>query len=227
MTREHYDALLKKLDQEILRLGEDVARTIERSVDVLERRDAAGAQQLIRDDNEIDRQRYAIERDALLLIATQQPLAGDLRTVAAILTIATELERMGDYCEGIAELTLRLAAEDVDLPLGDIRLMAGLTRRLLHQVLEAYSGRDLAAAGDVWRADNEVDDLYERIYHDLLREMVRKPAVVRRDTYLMWIAHNLERIADRVTNIAERIAFVVNGDVETFRKEALAQTPPD
>lgn len=226
MTREHYDALLRQLDEEILQLGDLVSLTIVRSVDVLDRRDAAGAQQLIQDDNEIDRRRYAIERDALLLIATQQPLAGDLRTVAAILTIATELERMGDYCEGIAELTLRLAGEQVDLPLGDIRVMSGLTTRLLREVLQAYQKRDLAAAGEVWRADNEVDDLYERIYHDLLREMVRDRSAVRRNTYLMWIAHNLERIADRVTNIAERVAFVVNGDVETFRHEALAQTPP-
>lgn len=227
MTREHYQELLRGLDDAILEMGNLVCRTIGDAIDTLERRDVAGAQLLISRDNEIDNKRYAIERDALLLIATQQPLAGDLRTVAAILIIATELERIGDYCEGIAKLTLRMAGEPVDLLLTDIRTMADITQHLLTDVLQAYRNRDLQAAGEVWLQDNKVDDLYEDVFRHLLAEMVADRRAVRRSTFLIWIAHNLERMADRVTNIAERVAFVVNGDVAGFRNDLRAASVPE
>jgi phosphate transport system protein len=227
MTREHYQALLRGLDNAILEMGDLVCRTIGEALDTLEQRDAAGAQMLIQHDTEIDNKRYDIERDALLLIATQQPLAGDLRTVAAILTVATELERIGDYCEGIAKLTLRMAAEPVDLPLTDIRTMADITQHLLQEVLRAYRDRDLQVAGEVWLQDTRVDDLYEDVFRNLLAEMVTDRRAVRRNTFLVWIAHNLERMADRVTNIAERVAFVVNGDVAGFRNELRAASVPE
>jgi phosphate transport system protein len=227
MTREHYQELLRGLDNAILEMGSEVCRTIGEAIDTLERQDVAGAQALKGRDTEIDGKRYDIEQDALLLIATQQPLAGDLRTVAAILTIATELERIGDYCEGIAKLTLRMAGESVDLPLTDIRTMANITQHLLQEVLQAYQNRDLHAAGLVWLQDTRVDDLYEEVFRHLLAEMVTDRKAVRRNTFLIWIAHNLERMADRVTNIAERIAFVVNGDVAGFRNELRATSVPE
>lgn len=226
MTREHYLKLLQELDDQILGMGELVSSTIASSMDALEHRDVAHAQQLIEADNEIDEKRYDIENQALLLIATQQPLAGDLRVIAAILTIATELERIGDYCEGIAKLTLRMAAEPLFAPVSEIHSMAEITQTLLHMSLEAYRRRDLKAAAAVWMRDDEVDGLYEQVFRELLAEMVADPGTVRRGTYLLWIAHNLERMADRVTNIAERVAFVVTGDVATFRESLRAQTLP-
>jgi phosphate transport system protein len=226
LTREHYDAMLQQLDGEILEMGDLVIDTIGRCVQALKNLDADTAQQLIEADNLIDTRRYEIEKSALLLIATQQPLAGDLRSVAAILTIATELERIGDYCEGIAKLTLRMAAEPVTTTVAGIDHMAEITQRLLRQVLDAYRSRNVEEAGNVWSQDDEVDDLYEEVFRKMLMEMVKDPATIRRDTYLLWVAHNLERMADRVTNIAERVAFVVTGDVAEFRDRLRARTIP-
>lgn len=226
MTREHYDAMLRALDDQIIELGELVASTIESCVDALDSGDVVAAQRLIEADNEIDDKRYEIERAALLLIATQQPLAGDLRNIASILTIATELERIGDYCEGIAKLSLRMAAETIDVPMVDIRRMATITERQLRRALVAFKERDLEAAGAVWSQDDEVDSLYGEVFQKLLAEMVQDRETVRGGTYLLWVAHNIERMADRVTNIAERVAFVVTGDVGAFRERQRAQSVP-
>lgn len=226
MTREHYDAMLQRLDDQVLDLGELVASTIESCVNALDTKDAAAAQHLIEADNLIDDKRYEIERAALFLIATQQPLAGDLRNIAAILTIATELERIGDYCEGIAKLSMRMAAETIDAPMADIRAMSTITERLLRRALHAFKDRDLEAAGTVWSQDDEVDSLYGDVFQKLLAKMVEDRETVRGGTYLIWVAHNIERMADRVTNIAERVAFVVTGDVGAFREYRRAQSFP-
>lgn len=226
MTREHYIKQLQDLDTAILEMGDLVAETIGASVNALEQRDVVQAKRLVEADSRIDDRRYDIENRALLLIATQQPLASDLRIIAAILTIATELERIGDYCEGIAKLTLRMAVEPALGRLSDIRTMTGITQRLLRKVLQAYQQRDLIAAGEVWMQDDEVDALYEQVFRELIAEMADDPSTVRSGTYLLWIAHNIERMADRVTNIAERVAFVVTGDVTTFREGLEARTLP-
>ena len=226
MTREHYLNLLRELDDAILDMGDSVAITIASCIEALEQRDIVRAKQLIEADSRIDAERYGIENQALLLIATQQPLASDLRTIVSILTIATELERIGDYCEGIAKLTLRMAAEPELGPLSDIRSMSQITQRLMGQSLEAYRNRDVEAAGKVWMQDDEVDALYEQVFREIIAEMAADPNTVRRGTYLLWVAHNLERMADRVTNIAERVAFVVTGDLATFRNALSAQTLP-
>lgn len=226
MTREHYDLQLRHLDAQVLEMGQVVADTIAQCVDALEALDVDAAQHLIEFDSQIDQQRYEVENGALLLIATQQPLAGDLRTVAAILTIATELERIGDYCEGIAKLTLRMASEPIAVQMTDIRTMALLTQRLLRESLDAYKGRDVEMAGVVWSRDDEIDELYGQVFRSMIAGMIADQSTVRGRTYMLWIAHNIERMADRVTNIAERVAFVVSGDVATFRDRLRAQTIP-
>lgn len=226
MTREHYDAMLRSLDDKVLALGGLVADTIESCIDALAGSDVQAARDLIEADSTIDEQRYDIERAALLLIATQQPLASDLRNIAAILTIATELERIGDYCEGIAKLSLRMSAETIDAPMDDIRSMSAITHRLLCRSLEAFRDRDIDLAGSVWSQDDEVDSLYGEIFQKLLAEMVSRRETVRGGTYLIWVAHNIERMADRVTNIAERVAFVVTGDVGAFRDRQRSQSVP-
>jgi phosphate transport system protein len=226
MTREHYGELLRQLDDEVLQMGELVADTIGRCVDALESRDVDMAQRLIAADSRIDENRYDVENKAIVLIATQQPIAGDLRLVAAVLTIATELERIGDYCEGIAALTLRMAAEPVEGNLNEIRAMAEITQQLLRQSLDAFRNRDVEAAGEVWMQDDRVDDLYEEVFRKLIAEMGADKSTIRRGTFLLWVAHNIERMADRVTNIAERVAFVVTGDVAEFRDKLRAQMLP-
>src|SRR5947209_13089365 len=193
MTREHYSELLRELDQQILAMGELVRGTIGQCLDALESRNVELAQSLIAGDSQIDERRYEIENQALLLIATQQPLAGDLRTVAAILTIATELERIGDYCEGIAKLTLRMAAEPIAVHVHDIRAMALLTGQLLRDSLTAYGERNMDLAGVVWTRDDEVDALYAQVFRSMIAGMISDQSTVRSRTYMLWIAHNIER----------------------------------
>lgn len=226
MTREHFDALLRALDDQVMSMGNLVVDTIGLCMGTLEQNDVEMAQRLIAADSHIDKKRYEIENQALLLIATQQPLAGDLRLVVAILTIATELERIGDYCEGIAKLTLRMAAEPVPGPSPDMRSMAAITQQLLRQALQAYKERDVEMAGEVWNQDDTIDALYEEVFRNMLAEMVVDRTTIRRDTYLIWVAHNIERMADRVTNIAERVAFIATGDIAGFRDRLRAQTLP-
>jgi phosphate transport system protein len=226
MTREHFVDQLHDLDRQVLAMGSTISSTIDSCIRALEYLDAGLAQELIEADKEIDQERHDIEGQALLLIATQQPMAGDLRSIVAILTIISELERMGDYCQGIAKLTLRMAAEPVQAPMSDIRSMTTITRELLSQALEAYARRDLDLAGDVWVRDDQVDELYEQVFRKLLLDMVTEKTNVRQGTYILWVAHNLERMADRVANIAERVAFVVTGEVAVFRERLRAQTVP-
>lgn len=227
MTRERYDQLLHELDDAVVDMGNLVAATIAECIEALEHQDINRAQELIEADSEIDRKRYDIERQTLLLIATQQPLAGDLRSIVAILTVATELERIGDYCEGIAKLIMRMAVESARKPsLVEIHEMAERTQELLCASLEAFRDRDVAAAGVLWTRDDEVDELYEQAFRKMLLSMVSDPQTIRLGTYLLWVAHNVERMADRVTNIAERVAFIVTGDIARFREQLEAQTLP-
>lgn len=226
MTREHYLQQLHDLDDEVCKLGELVVATIGRCVEALQALDAAEAQRLIDADSEIDARRYAIENESVIIIATQQPTAGDVRMLTGILVIASELERIGDYCEGIAKLTLRMAAEPVHGPLRELNTMAERTQELLRRALEAYRDRDIEAAAGVWIEDDRIDELYAQVFRRLILEMTTDRTSARLGTYMLWVAHNIERMADRVTNIAERTAFVATGDVAAFRDRLRSQTMP-
>lgn len=225
MTREHYEHSLAALRQGALEMGGVVASSIASAIDALQRQDLALAQNLIDADMVIDQQRHAIERYAFLLLATQQPAARDLRTVTAVTTIAGELERIGDYAEGIAKLTLRMSAEPVRGSLTDIASMAAITQGLLSDILMALDTNDLARAGEVWAKDDQVDDLYEYVFATVIAEMAVDMTAVRRGTYLLWVAHKVERMADRVTNIAEQVAFIATGDVAGFRRQIRGRAP--
>ena len=226
MTREHYNDLLRQLDEQTCALGDLVVQTIRECVITLDALDAGRAQALIDADTRIDELRHAIESQVVLLLATQQPMAGDLRLLVSMLSISTELERIGDYCEGNAKLVLRMAAEPVNGSLNDIRTMAQVTEELLLQTLQAFRLRDVELAGEVWLRDDEVDALYQQVFRRVLLEMVTDRATVRVGTYLLWVAHNFERMADRVTNIAEQVAFAVTGDVGVFRERLRSQSVP-
>ena len=209
--REEFDLKLMGLEAEVEGLAYFVSETIQRSVEALKARDLAVSRQVIEDDDYIDQKQAEIEARCINLIATQQPVARDLRAIIALLHIGVELERMGDYAEGIGKISLSMGHEPTLKPLIDVPLMAQKATDMLADSIDALLSRDTVKAQAVRDADDEVDDLYDRVYHDLLEYMINDPTTVQRATYLLWVAHDLERIADRATNIAEQVEFLVKG----------------
>jgi phosphate transport system protein len=213
MIRETFERELQRLQDEALVLGSMVENALTESVEVLKRRDMAGSRRLIAQDRLINEKRFAIENDALVLIATQQPMAGDLRTIAAVLDITHELERIGDYAKGIAKINLMIGDEPLVKPLVDIPRMAEKARDMLHRALEAFVEQDVALARAIPAEDDEVDDLYNQVYRELITYVLADPRTIEQANYLLWAAHNLERAADRVTNVCERVIFTVTGEM--------------
>lgn len=224
-TRAEFERELQSLREDVLHLGSMVEKAVQRAVQALKNRDVELARQVIESDREIDERTYQLEEKALLLIATQQPLATDLRVIAAALFIISELERIGDYAEGIAKIAQRLADQPPLKPLIDIPRMADVSVEMLRGCLDAFIDRDLDACRAIWRRDDEVDALYDQVYRELLTYMISDPSTIERATLLLWTAHNLERIADRVTNICERIAFVITGDPRALPGEVEPDYP--
>ena len=211
--RSTFDKDLRSLQDELLVLGSMVDKAIDRAVRALAQLDHEEARRIIRDDSEIDGKRYEIEETALEVMATQQPMAGDLRTLVAILNIIVDLERMGDHAEGIAKIVLRHGDEPLLKPLIDTPKMAEKARGMLRRSLDALVRRDVDLARQVIDDDDEVDFLHDQIYSELLGIMINDPTTISRATYLTWVAHNLERIADRATNICERVIFLATGSM--------------
>ncbi len=214
MTRTVFTQSMQEMQEEMLSLGSMVEKAVARSIEALRTQNVELAQQVIEYDEHINAQRWKIEENSTLLIATQAPLARDLRYIFAVMHIATELERMADYAQGIAKLTLRIVDEPLLKPLVDLPRMADIGRELLMEALDAFIEQDAERARQIARRDDEVDQLYEQVYRELLTFMISDPRTVPRATHLLWVAHNLERIADRVTNICERTVFAVLGDIE-------------
>lgn len=219
MTRTAYIQSLQQLQESVLSLGSMVEKAIGRAVEALRTQDVALAQLVIDGDEAINDQRWQIEENAILLMATQAPMAGDLRRITAVMHLATELERMADHAEGIAVLTKRTADEPLLKPLVDVPRMADIGRELLLDALDAFIDNDAERARQIARRDDEVDQLYEQVYRELLTFMISDPSTITRATHLLWVAHSLERIADRVTNICERVVFVVTGHIEEMNKK--------
>ncbi len=214
MPREKFEHDLHRLQDEILALGAMAERAVGESVQALKKRDAAHAHRIIDGDRAINERRYAIENETLTLIATQQPMAGDLRTLAAILEMASELERMADYAKGIATIAIQIGEEVFVKPLIDIPRMAAKACDMLHRALEAFLRQDVEAARAIPKEDVEVDALYTQIYRELITYIMADPKVIDQATRLTWVAHNLERVADRVGNLCERVVFSVTGHGE-------------
>ena len=212
--REAFIENMKELEQELIAMGEMVIRALNRSVESLKSRDLEEAKRIISDDLHINKRRWEIEERCINLIATQQPVATDLREIIALLNIISDLERMGDHAEGIARIVIMLGTEPLVKPLIDIPRMAEKTADMIKRSLEAFVRRDADTARMICNEDDEIDKLYNQVYHKLLALMIEDPKVITRATYLIWTAHNLERIADRVTNICERIVFLVTGTME-------------
>ena len=214
MTRTYFDQRLGEIQEEMLALAMQVETALELSITALSDRDMDLAKQVVEDDVKINDKRYEIEETCLELIATQQPLASDLRTIASVLHIAVDLERMGDHAEGIARVALMMTDEPPLMSYEGIRKMADLTKTMMLSSLEAFKDRDTARARQIADDDDEVDALYDKIYRELVVLMTQDPDQIERATHLTWVAHNLERIADRVTNICERIVYLVDGTIK-------------
>jgi phosphate transport system protein len=214
MTRTAFERQLTEIQDDMLALATMAEAAIERSIDALKNRDVELARQIIADDLKINEKRYNTEEKCLELVATQQPLASDLRTIVAVLHIIVDLERIADHAEGNAKLALMLADEPPLKQYIDIPRMAQKGIEMLRASLEAFKDRDTERARAICEMDDEVDALYEQVYHELLTYMIQDPQSIQRATYLIWVAHNLERIADRVTNICERVVFMVTGHVQ-------------
>ena len=214
MPRNVFDRHLAEIQEEMLVMAGMVETAIKCSLEALKGRDVELARQVIADDVKINQKRYDAEERCLELIATQQPLASDLRTIVAVLHMIVDLERMGDHAEGIAKIAVILGDEPPLKPYVDLPRMADIASEMLRESLEAFKHRDAEQARAIIDRDDEVDALYDQVYRELLTDTLSDPRDIERATHLIWVAHNLERIADRVTNICERVVFLVTGKIE-------------
>jgi phosphate transport system protein len=214
MPRESFERHLHKLQDDVLILGSMVEKAVSRSIEALKKRDLELARQVIATDREIDLKRYEIEEECTELIVTQQPVASDLRIIIAVLYIIVDLERIADHAGGIANIAIMIGDEPPLKPLIDIPRMAQKAIDMLHRSLDAFVKHDADAARRISAEDDEVDSLYDQVFRELLVFMMEDPRTVTRATRLIWVAHNLERTADRVTNICERVVFTVTGKIE-------------
>lgn len=214
MTRAAYELQIRDLRDHVVAMASMVDKAIARSIEALEYQNVDLARQVRKNDKVINAARWEGEQSALLIIATQGPMAGDLRMIAAALQIFTDLERMADHAAGIAKIVVETADEALLKPLVDIPRMSLIAREMLSSSITAFVEQDEAMARRVAIRDDEIDDLYDQIYRELLTYMMADPSTINRATHLLWAAHNVERIGDRVTNICERVIFTITGELE-------------
>jgi phosphate transport system protein len=220
MPRETLNRQIRQIQDEVLLLGSMVEEATLTAISSLKQRDTHAARQLFESDRLINEKRYAIENAILILIATQQPMAHDLRLLAAMLEVITELERMGDYAKGIARVTIRLGDFVLPIPMREISQMADTGLSMLHRALTAFVEENPNLAASIPPEDDAVDRLYLHIYHSLVNNMIADPSIIDHANLLMWVAHNLERLADRVTNICERTVFIATGELMEMETES-------
>jgi phosphate transport system protein len=220
--RSAFDQELQELRDNVLRLGSMVDTAIGQSIRALKERDQALAQQIVVDDENINELRFKIEEDCLSLIARQQPAARDLRFIVATMNIVLDLERMGDHAAGIATIVLLMGGEPPVKPLIDLPRMAQISQEMLRASLDAFMSENAEEALIITTRDDEVDQLYNQIFRELVSYMIEDPGTVTRAMYLLFCAHNVERIADRVTNVCERVVFVATGHMEEIPSEVEA-----
>ena len=213
MLRKTFETEIKQVKDDVLMLGSMVEQSIIGSVEALKKRDLKAAQKILEGDRAINKKRFAIETELMILIATQQPMAHDLRLLASTLEIVSELERMGDYAKGIANINIRMGDEELLKPLIDIPRMAEKGVDMLHRSLTAFVNEDIETARKIPVEDDIVDALYNQVYRELMTFIIADPKTIERANWLLWVAHNLERFADRVTNICERTVFIATGEL--------------
>jgi len=214
MTREAYHKALKDLEGELQQMAAMVGSAVRESMEALKGRDLEASKRIVHNDIQVNRKRFEIEEKCIRIIATQQPMAVDLRILAAIINIITDLERIGDHAEGTAKISLAIGEAPLVKPLVDLPKMAEKAVSMLERCMKAFIDRDVETAKKICNEDDEVDAYYDQIYKDLVLLMIENPKLIKDATYLIWAAHNIERIADRVTNIAERVVYMVTGKME-------------
>ena len=214
MPRESFHRHLTALQNEVLFMGSMVEKAIERSMEGLKNRDLELARQVVADDAKINQKRFDIEEKCVELIVTQQPMASDLRVIIAVLNIIIDLERIADHAEGTAKIAIMIGNEPPLKPLIDLPRMAQKTGEMLRRSLDAFVNLDAEACRKICAEDDEIDQLYDQVFRELLTFMAEDSKTITRATRLIWVGHNLERSADRVTNICERVIYVVTGKME-------------
>ncbi len=217
MLRKTFENEIQQLKDEIIVLGSMVEQSLLSAVDSLKKRDVAASKQIIEQDKAINEKRFSLENQVMIVIATQQPMAHDLRLLASLFEVISELERMGDYAKGIAIINVRMGNEALLKPLIDIPRMAQKSADMLHRALTAFVNEDAPTALAIPAEDDEVDLLYEQVYRELMTYVMADPRNIERANWLLWVAHNIERFADRVTNICERTAFVATGEYKEIQ----------
>ena len=205
---------LEEMSDALTQMGGLVERAIVRSVEALSDQDVELAQQIIDEDERINQLRFEIEELCFTVLATQQPVARDLRAIVTALNTITDLERMGDYAKGIGQLVIRMQGEDLFLSLDKMPVMAETVRDMVHAALEALVEQDNDRARQLFGMDDQVDHMYREIFESAIRDMISREHSVRKGMHLLFAAHNMERIGDRVTNICERIIFMSTGVME-------------
>ena len=214
MPRGDFERKLNQVQDEVVELASMVEKAIFKSIDALKSRDIELSKQVVEEDDEIDNKQQSLEDLCVDLIALEAPMAVDLRVIISAMMVANELERMGDYAEVIAKLSIAMGDLPPLKPLIDIPRMAEKSVSMLRRSIESYVGRDIEGARQVYSDDDEVDEIYEQVYRELLTYMMADPSTIQRATYLLWVSHDLERVADRTTNIAERVMYLVTGTTE-------------
>lgn len=217
MLRKTFETELQQVKDDVLMLGSMAEQAILNSVQALKKRDIKASQTILEDDRAINKKRFDIESQLMILIATQQPMAHDLRLLASTMEIISELERMGDYAKGIANINIRMGDQPLLKPLIDIPRMAQKDVDMLHRALTAFVNEDVEAARAIPLEDDEVDMLYLQVYRELMTFVIQDPKSIERANWLLWVAHNLERVADRVTNICERTIFIATGEMTEIK----------
>ncbi|HQW51355.1 MAG TPA: phosphate signaling complex protein PhoU [Tepidiformaceae bacterium] len=214
MTRDLFTAEMRQLQDDVLALGSMAEKAILDSVEALRDGDAEWSRRLIRDDEKVNARRFEIEDRCIFVIASQQPMATDLRALASILYIITDIERMADHAEGIARINIMMGDEPLPRRISYVPAMADRAVAMLRDSLKAFIDHDVDAARQICNADDEVDRLQDSVYEECINAMIADPSTVQRNTYLIWAAHNLERIADRCTNICERVVYTATGHMD-------------
>jgi len=211
--RKAFETELQQVKDDVLVLGSMVEQAVLDSVEALKKRNIEASRKILEMDKQINIKRFEIENQLMILIATQQPMAHDLRLLASSLEIISELERMGDYAKGIGNINIRMGDQPLLKPLIDIPRMAKIGVDMLHRALTAFVNEDVEMARGIPIEDDEIDALYNQIYRELMTFVIADPKTIERANWLLWTAHNLERLADRVTNICERTVFIVTGEM--------------
>jgi len=217
MLRKTFENEIQQVKDDVLLLGSMVEQAILKSVDSLKKRDIKAAYKILENDKLINTKRFEIENKLMILIATQQPMAHDLRLLASCMEIISELERMGDYAKGIANINIRMGDAPLLKPLIDVPRMAQKDADMLHRALTAFVNEDVETAKALPVEDDEVDALYNQVYRELMTFVIADPKAIERANWLLWVAHNLERVADRVTNICERTIFIATGEMAEIK----------